>query len=79
MLVAGAVDGGGEGGGTELGGSINKESVQDGGRISDWGAATGESPGGTPVGRGSINGDGGEGGGEGSVATGKEEVRVVAP
>ena len=77
--MAGAIDGGGEGGRTKLGGSIDKESVGDGGVISDWGAATEESPGCTPVGRASTNGDGGEGGGEESVTTGKEEVGVVAP
>ena len=79
MLVAGAIDGGGEGGGTGLGGSIDEESVGDGGIISDWGAATEESSGGTLVGRASINGGRGEGGGEESVTTGKEEVGVVAP
>ena len=79
MLMAEAVDGGGGGGKTELGGSINKDSVGDGGIISDWGTATEESPIGTPVGRASINGDRGEGAGEGSMATGKEEVRVVVP
>ena len=77
--MAAAVDGGGAGGKTELWGSINKESVRDGGIISEWGAAPGESPVGTPVGRASINGDRGEGRGEGSMTTGKEEVRVVAP
>ena len=77
--MAGAIDGGGEGGGTGLGGSINKESVGNGGIISDWGAATEESSRGTPVGRASINGDGGGGGGEEFVTTGKEEVGVVAP
>ena len=79
MLVAGAIDEGGEGGRTELGGSIDKESVGDGGVISDGGAATEESPGCTPVGRASTNGEDGEGGGEGSVATGKEEAGEVVP
>ena len=77
MLVAGAVDGGGGGDITKVGGSVNEESVWDGGIVSDWGSVIGQSSGGAPVGRAVINEEGGEEGGEGSVATGKGEAGVV--